>query len=185
VLEEGACFVSNYICLKPVKEIVMYPTAVAQGESCRVSFSSLILSYPGSFQDIGSRVIFRKRSSSAEIISRAVSLGGSAILRGHLKAQAENIKAHLECRGLIINQKGKIQAIPELETEFRDVDLSHEAAIGKISKEEIEYLCSRGFSHKEAQSLIIRGFMDVDILGLPQILKEEIKRLEEKILEGF
>lgn len=186
LLDESATFVSNYICLKPVKEIAMYPTAILEGENSRASFNSLILSFPNSFQDIGSRVIFRKQNTSAEIISRAVSVGGEIIARGHLKAEVKNVKAHLECRGLIISEQGTIHAIPELETDYRDVELSHEAAIGKISKEEIEYLCARGFSKDQAQSIIIRGFMDVEILALPEILKEEIKKLEEKTLQrGF
>ncbi len=184
IVEENGSFVSNYICLKPVKEIVMYPTALLQGENSRASFNSLLLTHPGSFQDIGSRVIFKAKNTSAEIVARAVSLGGKAIARGHLKAEAPDIKAHLECRGLIISDKGIIHAIPELETEFRDVEMSHEAAIGKISKEEIEYLCSRGFSHEEAQSIIIRGFMDIGILALPDMLKKEIKELEEKTFQG-
>ncbi|MDP8253373.1 MAG: SufD family Fe-S cluster assembly protein [Candidatus Kaelpia aquatica] len=184
LVEEGGSFVSNYICLKPVGEITMYPTAVLQGENSRASFNSLLLTHPGSFQDIGSRVIFKAKNTSAEIVARAVSLGGKAIARGHLKAEDTDIKAHLECRGLIISDKGIIHAIPELETEFRDVEMSHEAAIGKISREEIEYLCSRGFSHEEAQSIIIRGFMDVEILALPDILKKEIKDLEDKTLRG-
>ena len=184
LVQEGGSFVSNYICLKPVKEIIMYPTAVLEGENSRASFNSLLLTHPGSFQDIGSRVIFKAKNSSAEIVARAVSLGGKAIARGHFKAEAADIKAHLECRGLIISDKGVIHAIPELETEFRDVEMSHEAAIGKISREEIEYLCSRGFSHDQAQSIIIRGFMDIGILALPDMLKKEIKDLEEKTLEG-
>jgi len=111
-------------------------------------------------------------------------LGGKVVARAHLKAEAKDVKGHLECRGLVLSEKGTIHAIPELETDLRDVDLSHEAAIGKISKEEIEYLCSRGLSSDEAQSVIIRGFMDVDILALPDLLKEEIENLEEKILAG-
>jgi Fe-S cluster assembly scaffold protein SufB len=71
-----------------------------------------------------------------------------------------------------------------MQTDFRDVDLSHEAAIGKISKDEIEYLCSRGFTKDQAQSIIIRGFMDVTILGLPQFLKKEIEKIEEATLKG-
>jgi hypothetical protein len=186
LLDESATFVSNYICLKPVKEIVMYPTAVLEGENSRASFNSLILSFPNSLQDIGSRVIFKKENTSAEIISRAVSVGGKIIVRGHLKSKTKNVKAHLECRGLIISEQGIIHAIPELETDYRDVELSHEAAIGKISKEEIEYLCARGFSKDQAQAIIIRGFMDVEILALPEILKDEIRQLEEKTLQkGF
>ncbi|MFH1394890.1 MAG: SufD family Fe-S cluster assembly protein, partial [Candidatus Omnitrophota bacterium] len=184
LVDENASFISNYVCLKPVREIVMYPTAVLKGDSARASFNSLILSHPKTLQDIGSRVIFQKENTQAEIVSRAVSLGGKVVARGDLRAEAKDVKAHLECRGLVISEKGTIHAVPELETVFRDVDLSHEAAIGKISKEEIEYLSSRGMTAEEAQSVIIRGFMDVDILALPEILKKEIKELEEKTLKG-
>ncbi|MFH1441469.1 MAG: SufD family Fe-S cluster assembly protein [Candidatus Omnitrophota bacterium] len=184
LLEEGASFVSNYVCLKPVKEVVMYPTAVLQGENSRASFNSLILSFPGSLQDIGSRAILKAKNTQAEIISRAVSLGGKVIARGHLKAENKEIKAHLECRGLIISEKGVIHAIPEMESDFRDVNMSHEAAIGKINKDEIEYLCARGLSRDQAQSIIVRGFMDVDVLALPEALKKEISSIEEKNLKG-
>ncbi len=182
LVEEEGIFISNYICLRPVREIVMYPTAVLQGKNSRASFSSLILSHPNSLQDVGSRVLLRSSDTQAEIISRAVSLGGKVIARGHIKAEDKQVKAHLECRGLILSEKGIIHAIPEMESDFRDVDLSHEAAIGKISKDEIEYLCSRGFNKSQAQSIIVRGFMDVDVLGLPQILKEEIQKLENQTL---
>lgn len=184
LVEAHASFVSNYVCLKPVREIVMYPTAVLEGESARASFNSLILSHPGTLQDIGSRVVFKAKNTQAEIVSRAVSLGGEVVARGDLRAEAKNVKAHLECRGLVISEEGTIHAVPELKTNYRDVDLSHEAAIGKIRKEEIEYLTSRGMTEEEAQSIIIRGFMDVDILALPEMLKDEMKKLEEKTLKG-
>jgi len=184
LVEEGGSFISNYVCLRPVKEIAMYPTALLLGRGAKASFNSLILSHPGTLQDIGARVVFKSPDTSAEIISRAVSLGGKVIARGHLKSESAGTKAHLECRGLVISEKGTIHAIPELETDLRDVDLSHEAAIGKISKEEIEYLCSRGMTPDQAQSVIIRGFMDVDILALPEALRKEMKDLEDKTLEG-
>lgn len=184
LLEEDASFISNYVCLRPVKEITMYPTAVLEGANARASFNSLILSHPGSLQDIGSRVILKASNTQAEIISRAVSMGGKVIARGHLKAEGKDIKAHLECRGLILTENGTIHAIPEMESDFRDVNMSHEAAIGKINKEEIEYLCSRGFTLDQAQSIIVRGFMDVNVLGLPDLLKKEISSIEDATLKG-
>ncbi|MDD5020194.1 MAG: SufD family Fe-S cluster assembly protein [Candidatus Omnitrophica bacterium] len=185
LVEDDGVFVSNYICLDPVKHIAMYPTAVL-GERSTAHFSSLMVAHDGSTQDIGSRVVLKGRSSSAEIVSRAVSLGGTVIARGHLKAEAPDTKAHLECRGLIVHEQGVIHAIPELETGFREVDMSHEAAIGRISKEEIEYLCARGVSKERAQSLIIRGFVDTNILSLPELLKKEIDRLADQTLtSGF
>ncbi len=184
LVEEGGVFVSNYVCLKPVREIVMYPSCVLNGRGSRASFSSIILGHKGSLQDIGSRVVFRAEETSAEILSRTVSMGGRIIARGHLKAQCPSVKAHLECQGLIVSEKGSIHAIPELETDYRDVDMSHEAAIGKISKEEIEYLASRGIDENTARSVIIRGFMDTDILGLPEELRMQIEGLKEKLTDS-
>jgi Fe-S cluster assembly scaffold protein SufB len=185
IVDENGIFISNYISLKPVKKIVMYPTSVLKGKNSRARFNSIIISYPDSYQDIGSRCILLNQNTSTEIISRAISYGGKVIARGHIKADSPNVKGHLECKGLIISENGTIHAIPELETNYRDVELSHEAAIGKIKKEEIEYLASRGIPEEEAQSLIIRGFMNVEILGLPEIIENEIKKSIYSVSSGI
>ena len=118
-LEDEAVFISNYVCLRPVKEIIMYPTAVLAGNKAKAVFNSLILSYPNTLEDVGSRVILRGDATQAEITARAVSLGGKVIARGHIKAEHQNVKGHLECRGLVLSEKGQIHAIPEMETDFR------------------------------------------------------------------
>ena len=79
-----------------------------------------------------------------------------------------------ECMGMMLSEKGGIIAIPELEAKHPNVDLSHEAAIGKIAEEEIFYLMSRGFTRDEATAAIVRGFLDIDIKGLPPALKKKI-----------
>ena len=119
-----------------------------------------------------------EKGSSAEIISRTISKGGKVIARGHIVAEAPEVKGHLECRGLILNE-GAIHAILELEAKHPNVDLSHEAAIGKIAEEEIFYLMSRGMTQDEATATIIRGFMEIDIKGIPQALKREIDKAIE------
>jgi Fe-S cluster assembly scaffold protein SufB len=93
------------------------------------------------------------------------------------------VKAHLECRGLILSSQGVIHAIPELEGRNKDLDMSHEAAVGKIAKEEIEYLMTRGLSSEEAQAVIVRGFMDTAILGLPPELQKGIDNLVKSCQE--
>ncbi|MHA1789510.1 MAG: SufD family Fe-S cluster assembly protein, partial [Candidatus Helarchaeota archaeon] len=54
---------------------------------------------------------------------------------------------------------------------------SHEAAVGKIAENEIYYLMTRGLSEDEAVAVIIRGFMDIGIFGLPKQLNDEIKNI--------
>jgi Fe-S cluster assembly scaffold protein SufB len=56
--------------------------------------------------------------------------------------------------------------------------------MSKISEKEITYLMTRKLSRDQAVSLIIRGFMDVSILGLPDALKAEIKRIVEASAEA-
>lgn len=76
----------------------------------------------------------------------------------------------------MLSDEGRILAVPELEAKYPNVDLSHEAAIGKIAEEEIFYLQSRGMSKDEATAAIIRGFLEVDIKGIPEMLKREIDK---------
>jgi Fe-S cluster assembly scaffold protein SufB len=56
------------------------------------------------------------------------------------------------------------------------VEMSHEAAVGKIAQEEISYLMSRGLDEDAATSTIVRGFLNVDIPGLPEQLRAEIDK---------
>lgn len=176
LVEEGGTFLSNYICLKPVKTLQMYPKAELVGQGAMARYNSILFAHPGSHLDVGSRVILKAEGSIAEIVARAVSAGGEIIARGHLKGEAEGIKAHLECRGLMVTEKGLIHAIPELEGTIEGVDMSHEAAIGKIAKDEIEYLMARGLSQGQAQAVIVRGFLDTSIMGLPSELEKEVDR---------
>ena len=178
-VDEGGLFLNNYICMRPVRSLQMYPTTYLAGKDSVARFYSIIVGSPGSEYDIGGRIFLKKHGSRAEIISRAISNGGNIIARGHLIGEVPDIKAHLECRGLLL-KGGLIHAIPELEGHVDGVEMSHEAAVGKIAQEEITYLMSRGLNEEEATSTIVRGFLSVDIPGLPPQLKAEIdKAIEE------
>jgi Fe-S cluster assembly scaffold protein SufB len=178
-VEEGGLFVSNFICMKPLRTLQMYPTTHLVGKDAVARFYSIIVGHPGSEYDVGGRVFLQEERTRAEIVARAISNGGKIMARGHLIGKVPGVKAHLECRGLLLNG-GLIHAIPELEGDVDDVELSHEAAVGKIAQEEIAYLMSRGLSEDEATSTIVRGFLSVDIPGLPAPLKAEIDRAIEE-----
>lgn len=176
IVEADGIFMSNYICMKPVKTLQMYPTAYCIGENATVRYNTILFATEGSHMDVGSRVFLRARGSRAEVISRALSSGGDIMVRGHLIGEVQGIRAHLECRGLILSEKGGIHAIPELEGKVNNIDMSHEAAVGKIAEEEIQYLMARGLNTEEAITAIVRGFLDVEIKGLPVSLKRQIDR---------
>lgn len=178
-VETGGLFLNNYICMKPVRSLQMYPTTFLAGKDAVARFYSIIVGSPGSEYDLGGRIFLEHPGNRAEIISRVISNGGNIMARGHLIGKVPDIKAHLECKGLLLNG-GIIHAIPELEGHVDGVEMSHEAAVGKIAQEEISYLMSRGLSEDEATSTIVRGFLNVDIPGLPAQLKTEIDRAIEE-----
>jgi Fe-S cluster assembly scaffold protein SufB len=186
IVEENAVFMSNYVAMKPMRTLQMYPTARCVGPNATVHFNSVIVALPNSLMDVGSRVILDGPKSRAEIVARTISVGGDIIARGDIQGNAPDVKGHLECRGLILAEKGMIHAIPELVGRVAGVDLSHEAAVGKIAEEEVGYLMARGLTRDEATAMIVRGFLKVDIEGLPPELEAEIKKaIEESQKEIF
>lgn len=180
LVEEGGTFINNYICMEPVRYLQTYPTARLRGEGAVARFNSMMVASPDSVMDVGSRVILEAPGTRAEIISRAVTRGGEIIARGQIVGEVPGVKAHLECHGLILDKGGRIYAIPELDGKDPDVDMSHEAAVGKIAQEEVEYLMARGLTEEEATAAIVRGFLNVKIEGLPPQLEREIQRMLEE-----
>lgn len=164
-VEEGGVFISNYISLKPVGSLVTNPVTYLEKDAT-ARFNSILVAGKGSYMDVGSVVELKAPGARAEIISRAIVAGGTVISRGHLKSLVPGVKGHLECKGLILKD-GLLHAIPELSGFTPGVELSHEAAVGKIDNREIEYLMARGLDEGEAISTIVRGFLNVDIEGLP------------------
>lgn len=176
-LEEDAVFLNNYVLLKPVTDLQMYPSLTLGGRGSVARFNSVIVAPKGSYVDTGNRILLEAPDTRGEIIARTMTTGGTIINRGHIAGHAVPARGHLECKGLILGG-GVIHAIPELEGTQDGVELSHEAAVGKIAQEEIEYLMARGLDEDEATSTIVRGFLNVDIMGLPSELE---KAVEEQI----
>jgi Fe-S cluster assembly scaffold protein SufB len=68
-----------------------------------------------------------------------------------------------------------ITAIPELIAEHSETELSHEAAIGKLKEEELYYLMARGIAPDQAVGVLVKGFLDPGLPGLPENLQAEIR----------
>lgn len=68
--------------------------------------------------------------------------------------------AFLTERILLLSDTAKAQAVPELEILTDDVKCSHAASMSHIPKEQLFYLMSRGIPKKEAQNLIVEGFLN-------------------------
>jgi len=68
-------------------------------------------------------------------------------------------RGHLDCQGLLVDEKSTISLSPEIVCKNRLAQITHEASLGKISEEELNYLRMRGLKESEAIDLIVSGFL--------------------------
>jgi len=167
-------YTNNYVILNPVGTLQSFPVATL-GENSSATYNTMCIAHEESEIDTGGMVNLNGRKSRAEIMSRSISMGGKMCARGRMVGNATEAKGHLECRSIILKDGGTTLAIPELEAHIADVEMTHEAAVGKIARDQIEYIMSRGLSEDEAVSMIVKGFLSGGTInGLPPELQKEL-----------
>ena len=172
-IEEGGRYVSNYLCMKPPKDLSAAPRVVCKKKAHAI-FNSILYGKGESLIDIGEDIELSGEDSRAEINSRSILEDSAKIItRGRIVGSAR-AKGHIECNGILLSDKAELRSIPEIAAMHPEVDLSHEAAIGKIAEKELIYLMSRGLNREEATKLIVRGFMKLPGMGLPEWVEREI-----------
>jgi Fe-S cluster assembly scaffold protein SufB len=186
ILEEGATVSYNYVLLGHVGSFQSKPFARLEGGGAAISMSNIIYLDGSSRMDMGGDCSITGKDGRAELTTSAVALDRAKLtMRGRILCEADDGRGHISCRGLMLSDEAEIYTIPELVSRRMNASLTHEAAIGRISEDQLIYLMSRGFSREEAESLIVRGFLDVSPLNLPSFLEESIKKIIELSVKGF
>ena len=180
IVEEGGMFVSNYCSLRPARNVQTEPRAWLNGKGASAKYTTVILGSDGSTIDTGGEVYLNAEDTSAELAHRAVCTGGRIYQRGLLIANTP-CRAHVDCAGMVLDAGGNgfIEAVPGLRALHPEARMSHEASIGRIAPEQVAYLQSRGMSEREAISMIIRGFLGAEIVGLSPELDARIAEIAE------
>jgi len=85
-----------------------------------------------------------------------------------------------QSRVLLLSDKARVDAKPQLEIFADDVKCAHGAAIGQIDAEQLFYLQSRGLSTESARNLLTYAFAAevVDRIPVPSL----VERLERMVL---
>jgi Fe-S cluster assembly protein SufD len=76
----------------------------------------------------------------------------------HVRPGAQKTDAMQTSRNIVLSDRAKADAIPNLEIEANDVKCGHAASVGPVEEETIFYLQSRGIAREEAERLIVTGF---------------------------
>ncbi|MFL5957421.1 MAG: Fe-S cluster assembly protein SufD [Solirubrobacterales bacterium] len=85
----------------------------------------------------------------------------TAVWRGMIRVDpgAQQTDAFQESRNLLLSTRAHADAIPGLEIKANDVRCTHAAAVAQIDREQLFYLRAHGLGMKEAQRLVIEGFL--------------------------
>ncbi|WP_390904733.1 Fe-S cluster assembly protein SufB [Peptoniphilus equinus] len=169
------------------KVSMLYPTSVLKGEYANSEYTGISFAGAGQYIDTGAQAIHTASHTTSTVNSKSISKsGGIAVYRGLVSVapQAKHVKSAVSCESLMLDAESRSDTIPVIDIHNRDVDLGHEAKIGRISDEVIFYLMSRGISENEAKAMVVRGFAEPIAKELPMEYAVEMNNLISLELEG-
>ena len=165
----------------------LYPDTVLKGDYSTCEFTGITFAGKNQFLDTGSKVEALGRNTHITINSKSISKGGgTALYRGvvYIGPKASGTKGTISCESLMLDNESRSDTIPAIIIENDDIDLGHEAKIGRISEEDIYYLMSRGLSEEDAKAMLVRGFAEPISKALPLEYAVEMNRLIDLEFEG-
>lgn len=162
------------------KITMTYPSSILRGEYASTSNLNVALGVGPVWKDNGAKVVHAAPNTSSKIVAKSISgKGGMAVYRGQLRINpgAYNSKASVQCDALILDDISKSNTYPHNEILEESASFSHEASVGKISEEQVDYLMSRGIREEDARSLIVLGFLDDVLKEIPLEYSIEFNKL--------
>lgn len=169
------------------KLTMKYPSIVLAGEGARGDILSMAMAGKGQHQDAGGKCIHLASGTTSRVISKSVSWGGGrSSYRGlvSIAPAAKNCRSKVVCDALILDQKSRSDTYPTNKIFNSEAVLEHEATVSQISAEQLYYLQSRGFDQKEAEAMVVNGFIEPIAKELPMEYAVELNRLIELQMEG-
>jgi len=169
------------------KVTMLYPCSVLAGKNSKTDYVGIAYAARGQSQDTGCKVYHLAENTSSHIISKSISLdGGITNYRGLVKIKkgARGSRSRVVCDGLLLDSESEAGTIPQMDVQENDVEVSHEAAVGRIGEDQLFYLMSRGLSEEDATKMIVSGFIEPLIKELPVEYAVELNRLIELEIEN-
>lgn len=166
---------------------MLYPSSILKGENARSEYIGVSFASDNQFLDTGTKVVHAAPNTSSTMSSKSISKsGGNTTTRTSVTVlpEAKNSKSSVICEALMMDSESRSDTIPAMDIQNDEVDIGHEAKIGRISNESIFYLMSRGLTEEDAKALIVRGFVEPVTKELPLEYAVEMNRLIGLELEG-
>lgn len=120
---------------------------------------SLVINGANSNIRIRDNVFLKGENASGIVRLRLVGRKDSRInAKSSITAEAAG-NGHLDCQGLLVDDDSSVKLTPELISKNRGASITHEASIGRVNDEQMDYLRTRGLTEREAIDLIVSGFL--------------------------
>ncbi|MCR5613071.1 Fe-S cluster assembly protein SufB [Treponema sp.] len=165
----------------------LYPESDLVGKNARAEFTGITFAGNGQNLDTGAKMVHLAQNTTSLITTKSISKGGgistyrSAV---YISKDAKGSKASVSCQSLMLDSESRSDTIPAMTVLTDDVDIGHEAKIGRISSDAIFYLMSRGISEDEARSMIVSGFANPVSKELPLEYAVEMNNLIRLEMKG-
>ena len=92
--------------------------------------------------------------------SRIVLTGSShGNVLGEVEGNAPHTRGHVDCHEIVHGRNAVASSTPRISVNDPLARVTHEAAIGRINKKELETLMARGLTENEAIDFIIKGLL--------------------------
>ena len=135
---------------------------------------------------IDTKVTNYANHSDGEIFQHGVVLDRSTLTMngiGHIIKGSKDANSQQESRILMLSDESRGDANPILLIDEFEVQAGHAASVGQLDPVQLFYLMSRGLSRKQAERLVIRGFLGQVIQAIPLAEDREalIESIEQKL----
>lgn len=133
------------------------------GENAGIEIVGLVLGKGNEEKTLETYITHAAHSTKSNVNVRAVLTGRSKFdFRGNVKIEkgAKGSDAYLRSDVLLFDDAKMGDDTPALEILEPDVKAGHAATIGKVDEQMLFYLMSRGLSRKQAEKLLIEGFIE-------------------------
>ncbi|MBI2651127.1 Fe-S cluster assembly protein SufD [Candidatus Woesearchaeota archaeon] len=153
-------------------------TTILNGDNAATNNYGIFFGNKSQQFDLVANSIHNAPHTTSDILTKGALSGSSkCVYRGLVKINqnAFGSNGYQKEDTLLLSNNAVADSIPNLEIDNNDVRCTHGASIGRIDKEKLFYMRSRGLNEKQATKEYVRGFFE------PLIQKIQIKNLREKM----
>ncbi|SEQ39100.1 Iron-regulated ABC transporter permease protein SufD [Devosia sp. YR412] len=133
------------------------------GAGAHGDITGLNLVSDGQHSDITMMAEHAVPQTSSQPLFKSIARGrGKSIVQGKLVVarDAQKTDAKFMHQGLMLSDEAEILSKPELEIYADDVVCGHGSTCGKLDEDSLFYLMSRGIPQAEAETMLVRGFLE-------------------------